>query len=458
MEDERKKIMEKRSSLRSWRERGGKLPRRNMPIAAAVVFIVLLTLIFYSFSRDNAGNSTSFSGQQNNTSSLPENISKPTPNTSRVQVPGIKLNSPVNIVYNTSTPPLDLAVTGKNLSVVSLSVDGGGNFTIPNDGKTANAKMPLLIQVFRDDFSSTKKWDNASGKWSVKNGRYAALPPGNFSTALADMNISTDKFAIEGTINNKGTNASGGIIVSNSNSSDFYYAIALAGTKQWAIGRYNGKFNHKIVVNDSKLQLKKDYKIKLLIANGEVTLYTDGIEKAKYNFGTFLGGNPGLLAINSSTEFDDFSVFQPLSDGRHNLTIFAKNTAGNTSTQTVKFNISLDIFGKLGMPGVKNGLEITVKSVTPGDIYTSVWVSVRNLGNTENPFKLTPSPVIIDNTGNQYESIKVARSGEIAQTNLYSMAKREGAIFFERPKEGASMKKLVLYVNGDKFEYTLDAT
>lgn len=165
-----------------------------------------------------------------------------------------------------------------------------------------------------------------------------------------------------------------------------------------------------------------------------------------------------IIAINSSTEFDDFSVFLPLSDGRHKLTIFAKDTAGSTSSQTVNFNVSLDVVGKLGAPSAKNGIEITIKSVTPSDFYTRVWVSVRNMENTEKPFKLTPSPVIIDNSGNQYESIKVARSGEIVQTNLYSMAKREGAVFFERLKEGASLKKLVLNVNGDKLEFMLDAS
>ncbi len=455
MDGERKKIMEKRSSLRSWRERGGKLPRRNVSIIIAAVFIVLLALIFYSFLRDSASNSSSFPGQQNKTPSLPENISKTAPRASQVKAPVIKLNSPINIVYNTSTPPLDVAVSGNNLSAVLLSVDGGGNITIPHDGKTAIAKMPLLIQVFQDDFSNERMWTNVGGKWNVKNGRYAAAPPGNFSIALADMNISTNKFAIEGTINNKGTNASGGIIFSYGNSSDFYYATALAGTRQWVIGRYNGKFNHKMVANDSKLQVKKDYRIKLLIINGEVTLYTGGIEKAKYNFGTLQEGSPGLLAINSSTEFDDFSVFQSLFDGRHKLTIFANDTAGNTSFRTVYFNVSLDVVGKLGIPIAKKGIEITVKSVTPSDFYTRVWVSVRNMENTEKPFKLTPSPVIIDNTGNQYESIKVPRSGEIAQTNLYSMAKREGAVYFERLKEGATLKKLVLYVNGDKLEFTI---
>jgi len=450
--------MEKRSSLRSWRERGGKLPHRNMYIVIAGVFVVLIALLFYSFSINSAGNNSSLSGQQNKTLSLPDNISKPTPNASKVQTPSIKLNSPKNLIYNTSTPPIDLAVSGINLSTILLSVDGGGSITIPNNGKTAIAKMPLFFQVLKDDFSNQQKWTNVNGKWTIKNGRYTATPPGTSSIALAGMKTPANKFAIEATINNKGINSSGGLIFSYSNSSDFYYALALSGTQQWVIGRYNGKFNHKTVVNDSKLQANKDYRIKLLFIDGVATLFTDGIEKAKYNFGTLQEGSPGLLAINSSTEFDDFSVFSPLSEGGHKLTIVAKDTAGNTSSQTVYFNVSLDVVGKLRIPVVKKGFEFTVMSVTQTMFFTSVLLQVRNMDNTDKSFKLTPNPILLANTGNQYERISKARSNEIIQTDLYSLAKREGFVYFDRLKEGETPEKLVLYMNGDKLEFMLNAS
>ncbi len=458
MVGDRKKIMEKRSSLRSWRERGGKLPHRNMYIIITGVFIVLIALLFYSFSINSAGNNSSLSRQQNKTSSLPENISKPTSNASKVQTPSITLNSPKNLIYNTSTPPIDLTVSGINLSTILLSVDDGGSSTIPNNGKTAIAKMPLFIQVLKDDFSNQQKWTNVNGNWGIKNGRYTATPPGNFSIALADMNIPANKFAIEGTINNKGTNSSGGLIFSYSNSSDFYYALALGGTKQWVIGWYNGKFNHKTVVDDSKLQVNKDYRIKLLFIDGVATLLIDGIEKAKYNFGTLLKGSPGLLVINSSTEFDDFSVFSPLSEGSHKLTIVAKDTAGNASSQTVNFNVSLDVVGKLGIPVVKKGFEITVMSVSTTMSFTGILLQVRNMDNTEKAFKLTPNPILLASTGNQYERITKARSNEIIQNNIYGMAKREGFVYFENLKEGEIPEKLVLYVNGDKLEFMLNAS
>lgn len=458
MEGDRRKIMEKRSSLKSWRERGGKLPRSNMYIVIAGVFIVLIALLFYSFSINSAGYNSSLSRQQNKTPSLPENISKSTPRASNVQTPDIKLKSPKNLIYNTSTPPIDLVVSGINLSTILLSIDSGGNITIPHNEKTAIVEMPLFVQVLKDDFSNQQKWTNVDGKWSIENGRYTATSPDNLSIALADMNISANKFAIEGTINNQGTNSSGGLIFSYSNSSDFYYAIALGGTKQWVIGRYNGKFDHKTVVNDSNLQMNKDYRIELVFINGVATLFADGIETAKYNFGTLQEGSPGLLAINSGTEFDDFSVFSPLSDGSHKLTIVAKETAGNTSSQTVNFNVSLDVVGQLGIPVVKKGLEITVMSATPTMFFTSILVQVRNMENTEKIFKLAPNPILLANTGNQYDRITKARSNEIIQTNLYAMAKREGFVYFDNLKEGESPEKLVLYINGDKLEFMLNAS
>lgn len=97
-----------------------------------------------------------------------------------------------------------------------------------------------------------------------------------------------------------------------------------------------------------------------------------------------------------------------------------------------------------------------MKSVIVGDIQTNVWIVAKNIADIQKPFKLNPNPVIIDDDGNQYEKIKVARSAEIAQSDLYPQAKREGAVFFERFKEGTKPKRLVLYVNGDRFEFMLD--
>lgn len=140
----------------------------------------------------------------------------------------------------------------------------------------------------------------------------------------------------------------------------------------------------------------------------------------------------------------------------------SKNISKNISTikKTPTVNVMVTpkriIVGKLGVPLVSSGFEITVKSVTLTDIRSSVWIIVRNIENGEKPFKIGPGTIIIDNIGQQYENIKVARSAEIAQTNLSAKAMREGAIFFETLKEGRTAKNLTLNINNDKIEFILD--
>lgn len=150
-----------------------------------------------------------------------------------------------------------------------------------------------------------------------------------------------------------------------------------------------------------------------------------------------------------------------LSDGMHTLTVYASSKAGKSSSLSVYFEINTTpartktVFGKMGAPVVSSGLEVTVESVTPTSIYTSVWLSVKNTEREEKPFKIGSGTVVIDNKGQQYENIKVARSAEIAQTSLYPRAMREGAVFFERLKEGRKPDRLVLYVNGNRLEFEL---
>lgn len=130
-------------------------------------------------------------------------------------------------------------------------------------------------------------------------------------------------------------------------------------------------------------------------------------------------------------------------------------TATKTAVKTKDSGTKKAIVGKMGVPVVSNGLEITVKSTILTDLRTSVWIMVRNLDDKEKQFKLGSGTVIIDNMGEQYENIKVARSAEITQTNLSAQAMREGAVFFDRFKEGRNPKRLILNVNKEKIEFML---
>lgn len=114
------------------------------------------------------------------------------------------------------------------------------------------------------------------------------------------------------------------------------------------------------------------------------------------------------------------------------------------------------ITGKIGVPFMDDGFEITVKSTAQSIIYTSVWITVKNTDNKEKPFKVDFGTVIIDNMREQYENIHMKRSAEIVQTNLAAKAMREGAIFFEPIKESRRPEKLLLNINEQRAEISLE--
>ena len=74
-----------------------------------------------------------------------------------------------------------------------------------------------------------------------------------------------------------------------------------------------------------------------------------------------------------------------------------KNVKTNKSNVT---NIPKKIpVGKMGIPLVDNGFEITVKSVNPTNLHIDVWISLRNLDNKEKQFKLGPGTVLMTMNG-----------------------------------------------------------
>lgn len=125
------------------------------------------------------------------------------------------------------------------------------------------------------------------------------------------------------------------------------------------------------------------------------------------------------------------------------------------NTPSVTSTPKRSIIGEIGVPIVSNYLEITIKRASPSMLHTDIWASIRNIDDHEKPLKIGPGTVVIDNIGQQYENIKVARSAEISQANLSSQAMREGAIFFERLKDGRTLKKLILNINNEKIEFML---
>lgn len=131
-------------------------------------------------------------------------------------------------------------------------------------------------------------------------------------------------------------------------------------------------------------------------------------------------------------------------------------TPNATPTVTPIMTENKIITGKIGIPFMEDGFEITVKSAARSITYASVWITVKNTDNKEKSFKIDFGTVLIDNMIEQYENIHLKRSAEIVQTNLAAKAMREGAIFFEPLKESRRPEKLLLNINGQKAEIILE--
>lgn len=434
--EEREKLMEKRSSLRSWRKRRGGTSHRGELIGAALLAIIFLVLMAYSF-RDGAQNNSASSLEQQTPAIKPERASL----SGSVPAPSIIFYSPENTTYDTRTPPLNFIASGSNLSRVLLSVDGGPNISIPHNGTIARIDFarlnPLLIE---------------GGKYLTKDG------------TVSFGNSSWDDYIIE--TKTKVTSGRNISIDLRWDGRGSYYSMQIGSAyDNLQLSKVYSRGNTNLLSPKLPGIDPANWHTWKVMANGsKIQGYIDDVKYIEYTDSDkpYLKGNPRLRVQNATVEYDYVVVYKPLTAGPHKVTIFANNTAGNASSKAAYFTISAaqadkDIIGKIGVPLAKNGLEITVKSAIPQDVQTSVWILAKNTGDMEKPFKLNPSPVIIDSDGNQYEKIRVARSAEIAQTDLYPQAKREGAVFFEKSKGGAKLKRLVLYINEERFEFMLDA-
>jgi len=509
MNGERDKIMEKRSSLRSWRERGGKLPEHSEYIIVGVIALVLFALVGYPYlSNRNETKSTApqinvtvlLNTEQPAKTSAPVKTPVPTtppPTTlapkpqsqasavipAVLPAPAIRLASPENTTYNTSTPPLNFVVAGSSLDSVLLSVDGGENKTVPHDGSLVSENSFLLSQAFKDDFSAgAGRWTPAAGDWSVKDGRYVPQITENVAVfSVSGFNPNSTRFAVESTARQVGgTSGNGFIIFSYKSKDDFYYAGIYVGRKEVAIGKYDGKPSDKKILTVDSLKSNKDYNLRAEVEDGSVALYLDGVKTIDYDFGELPEGKAGVMTSGSITEFDDFSVYTPLVNGMHNLTIFANNTAGNSSSLTVFFTINaaaaktekteVEKIGGMKENITKNDLDVTLKAFNPSfeiktgsgrtqtsTLYARIDVELKNMGKDEIQIKLDPKSVLIDNKGEQHIYAKTNHIDELKEATLYPGARIKGAVFFS-PAVSFNVKnlKLILLVNNIKYEFAFN--
>ena len=79
------------------------------------------------------------------------------------------------------------------------------------------------------------------------------------------------------------------------------------------------------------------------------------------------------------------------------------------------------------------------------------------MDNEEKTFNLNPSPLLIDDLGNQYMMLRLDRSNQIKLTPIYPGGIRRGAIFFEPINPDAKHLRLILYLNGEKYDFDFKA-
>ena len=74
----------------------------------------------------------------------------------------------------------------------------------------------------------------------------------------------------------------------------------------------------------------------------------------------------------------------------------------------------------------KGGFAVKLSGLTNTDSLFSIKFSIENLEKTEKNFDLKPSPVLIDDIGNNYQADKIEFIDKAKQTSLYPGDIKEG--------------------------------
>ena len=121
-------------------------------------------------------------------------------------------------------------------------------------------------------------------------------------------------------------------------------------------------------------------------------------------------------------------------------------------------NISIKTNATIGETITQEGFAVMLKGFqnTP-DWASQVTIAVKNMDIEEKTFNLNPSPILIDDMGNQYMMVKMDRVNQIKLTSIYPGGIRRGAIFFEPINPDAKNLRLILYLNGEKYEFNFKA-
>jgi hypothetical protein len=482
--EERDYLAEKRSAIRSSAAKASKYRNKRTLLSGVitVLFLVGIVLASYDFSSEEAPTiATPAKAPAQEKTPTPAPTTAPTITTASIPAPSIKIDSPKNATYKTSTPLLSFIVAGSNLDSVLLSVDGGENITVPHDGSLAVVKEAMAYEVLNESFED-KSWLES---WSEPSPAYTASIDtqsyyGEHSLRVSTKRISKGwswirremsvipgaRYKIEAHI--KGENVVGLHIAVDAydNSKGKWFRLTNLGAKKGTFDWIESSERIYVPESVDRIRINLNHGWSLDGVKPAISWF-DGIQVSPLTMVQEVGGKSVVL-------------LESLQDGPHTLTIFANNSAGNSSSVTTFFTINTttakageEKIGGMGDTLTKGGFEVTLKNFeifkevkiylnTPKTVYevktqSVVTLQVKNIEEKEKPFKLDPSAVLLDDQGRQY-GMRLYRFGvsgenQIEQTTIYPGVTREGVILFDPVSLSVKNLTLYLYINNIKYEF-----
>lgn len=273
--------------------------------------------------------------------------------------PLIKVNSPLDNTISDNTPLLNITINELNLDSVWISLDGENNISYTH--KNGTADFAHLNLSFADDFSNYADNSPATPIW---------VNPATFITAVIDNG--TYK------LHNETALYDALAYISNFNQTNY------TGSSRVMIppGQYGGAYlSPRFIDVNNKYEIVLDFDwgtvsiskvvggvwsslasratntlpIPITITKGN--WYTLGFKINGSNISAYLNGQFALNVTDSDLDYTGFSLialddkyshtayfdniefYNELSDGPHNITVYANDTAGNQNSTTVHFII-----------------------------------------------------------------------------------------------------------------------
>ena len=409
---------------------------------------------------------------------------------SLIQPPSIKLRSPQNSTYN-KTPNIDFIVAG-NLNTVLLFIDGE-KILVPHDSLIASVDEAIVYTEFDESFENTesfKEWTRPASGYTAIIEKYN----GDHSLRVFTYNPSKGWSWIRKELDViPGVWYTISAEMKSHNMQDLHIAVdGYDKSKGW---KRLVKLNHREDSTDWR-EYSASFFIPLSVEKLRVNLNAgwslDGINPAYAWFDDVkIYPYPSVQVLNNRSVL----LIKELGEGYHNLTIFANNTAGESSKVSVGFTISKTekieetqeekVYGMRDTI-VKGGIAVTLEGYCPeytvhsysgskiiNLTYARVNLTIENRGDREISLSFTPyNPVLIGYSmypgkGQIYEytkvkikredGISIEHPDQIEKDVIFPNTEKEGAIFFYPSiSTDVNKLKLILYLNGEKFEFMWD--